>query len=317
MKFRFEPKREDGQKKKNGEKQICKNKFDLTDSWRNINLKMLHIHKITTTIQAPAKIMLQNQSGIGPGPGHTCPFNPAGPWFSCVISSSVSADTVELKLHWLKKKSQIVSYLLWLWIKIIIKIDNKTKRKQDVTHSVQLLSPRVRVRLPMPFTKIDFHISHRWRSRPWWHLPADQEHFRNQTGLHQVQDGLWPWMRSFSCEKYVSHSVWSVFRFQFQKNLRHLVSQLYIRDNCHPFKASLLVWVQLPLWISLSLALRNLSLVEPGKLSPDLLTSCLCFTSTSVVQLCRLEELCGSQTWPPPTPPGSCHCVWDSPTCSS
>ncbi|CAF93100.1 unnamed protein product [Tetraodon nigroviridis] len=53
-------------------------------------------------------------------------------------------------------------------------------------------------------------------------------------------------------------------RFQFQRNLRHLVSQLYIRDNCHPFKASLLVWVQLPLWISLSLALRNLSLEEPG-----------------------------------------------------
>ncbi|XP_047210434.1 cytochrome c oxidase assembly protein COX18, mitochondrial isoform X2 [Girardinichthys multiradiatus] len=49
-------------------------------------------------------------------------------------------------------------------------------------------------------------------------------------------------------------------RVQFQKNLRRLVSQLYIRDNCHPFKASLLVWVQLPLWVSLSLALRNLSL---------------------------------------------------------
>ncbi|XP_049584198.1 cytochrome c oxidase assembly protein COX18, mitochondrial isoform X2 [Syngnathus scovelli] len=47
-------------------------------------------------------------------------------------------------------------------------------------------------------------------------------------------------------------------RFQFRKNLRRLVSQLYVRDNCHPFKASLLVWVQLPLWIGLSLALRNL-----------------------------------------------------------
>ncbi|XP_071314727.1 cytochrome c oxidase assembly protein COX18, mitochondrial [Trachinotus anak] len=49
-------------------------------------------------------------------------------------------------------------------------------------------------------------------------------------------------------------------RFHFQKNLRRIVSQLYVRDNCHPFKASLLVWVQLPLWISFSLALRNLSL---------------------------------------------------------
>uniref|UniRef100_A0A8P4KCX0 Cytochrome c oxidase assembly factor COX18 n=1 Tax=Dicentrarchus labrax TaxID=13489 RepID=A0A8P4KCX0_DICLA len=54
-------------------------------------------------------------------------------------------------------------------------------------------------------------------------------------------------------------------RFQFQKNLRRIVSQLYIRDNCHPFKASLLVWVQLPLWISLSLALRNLSLDQYGQ----------------------------------------------------
>nr|XP_019966806.1 PREDICTED: mitochondrial inner membrane protein COX18 [Paralichthys olivaceus]XP_019966807.1 PREDICTED: mitochondrial inner membrane protein COX18 [Paralichthys olivaceus] len=49
-------------------------------------------------------------------------------------------------------------------------------------------------------------------------------------------------------------------RFQFQKNLRRIVSQLYVRENCHPFKASLLVWVQFPMWVSLSVALRNLSL---------------------------------------------------------
>lgn len=61
-----------------------------------------------------------------------------------------------------------------------------------------------------------------------------------------------------------------LLRFQFQKNLRRIVSQLYVRDNCHPFKASLLVWVQLPLWISLSLALRNLSLDQSGKLTLSL-----------------------------------------------
>ncbi|XP_013887797.1 cytochrome c oxidase assembly protein COX18, mitochondrial [Austrofundulus limnaeus] len=49
-------------------------------------------------------------------------------------------------------------------------------------------------------------------------------------------------------------------RVHFKKTLRHLVSQLYIRDNCHPFKATLLIWVQLPLWVSLSLALRKMSL---------------------------------------------------------
>ncbi|XP_078477986.1 LOW QUALITY PROTEIN: cytochrome c oxidase assembly protein COX18, mitochondrial-like [Lampetra planeri] len=54
-------------------------------------------------------------------------------------------------------------------------------------------------------------------------------------------------------------------RFQFKKNLRRIVSQLYVRDNCHPFKASVLVWVQLPLWVSLSLALRNLSLDQSGE----------------------------------------------------
>ncbi|KAM6980216.1 cytochrome c oxidase assembly protein COX18, mitochondrial [Aplochiton taeniatus] len=49
-------------------------------------------------------------------------------------------------------------------------------------------------------------------------------------------------------------------RYQFKKNLRRIVSELYIRDNCHPFKASVVVWVQLPMWVCLSLALRSLSL---------------------------------------------------------
>nr|XP_023676747.1 mitochondrial inner membrane protein COX18 [Paramormyrops kingsleyae] len=53
-------------------------------------------------------------------------------------------------------------------------------------------------------------------------------------------------------------------RYHFKKNLRRIVSELYVRDNCHPFKASLLVWVQLPMWVSLSLALRNLSTGRAG-----------------------------------------------------
>ncbi|KAL0974245.1 hypothetical protein UPYG_G00217660 [Umbra pygmaea] len=49
-------------------------------------------------------------------------------------------------------------------------------------------------------------------------------------------------------------------RYIFMKNLKRIVSELYVRDNCHPFKASVLVWVQLPMWVCLSLGLRNLSL---------------------------------------------------------
>ncbi|NXD26295.1 COX18 protein, partial [Spelaeornis formosus] len=60
---------------------------------------------------------------------------------------------------------------------------------------------------------------------------------------------------------------WSekVARFHFTKNMRRLVAELYVRDNCHPFKATVLLWVQLPLWLCVSLALRNCSV---GALGP-------------------------------------------------
>ncbi|KAF7664320.1 hypothetical protein LDENG_00179670 [Lucifuga dentata] len=98
-------------------------------------------------------------------------------------------------------------------------------------------------------------------------------------------------------------------RFQFQKNLRRLVSELYIRDNCHPFKASVLVWVQLPLWVSLSLALRNLSMEQSdlqaelaagGALwfadltSPDstwILPVCLGLTNLLIVEIFALQRV--------------------------
>ncbi|XP_055452467.1 cytochrome c oxidase assembly protein COX18, mitochondrial isoform X2 [Psammomys obesus] len=54
---------------------------------------------------------------------------------------------------------------------------------------------------------------------------------------------------------------WSkrVARLTYLRNMQRLVSELYVRDNCHPFKATVLVWVQLPMWIFISVALRNLS----------------------------------------------------------
>uniref|UniRef100_A0A8C4VUZ2 Cytochrome c oxidase assembly factor COX18 n=1 Tax=Gopherus evgoodei TaxID=1825980 RepID=A0A8C4VUZ2_9SAUR len=54
---------------------------------------------------------------------------------------------------------------------------------------------------------------------------------------------------------------WSekVARFHFRKNLGRIVSELYVRDNCHPFKASLLMWIQIPVWVFVSIALRNCS----------------------------------------------------------
>ncbi|XP_043826603.1 cytochrome c oxidase assembly protein COX18, mitochondrial isoform X2 [Dromiciops gliroides] len=42
--------------------------------------------------------------------------------------------------------------------------------------------------------------------------------------------------------------------------MRRILSELYVRDNCHPFKATLLVWIQIPVWVFMSIALRNFSL---------------------------------------------------------
>ncbi|NXW83710.1 COX18 protein, partial [Alopecoenas beccarii] len=60
------------------------------------------------------------------------------------------------------------------------------------------------------------------------------------------------------CERQLGWSE-KVARFHFKKNLRRIITELYIRDNCHPFKATLLVWVQIPIWVCVSLALRNCS----------------------------------------------------------
>ncbi|XP_029917940.1 cytochrome c oxidase assembly protein COX18, mitochondrial [Myripristis murdjan] len=100
-------------------------------------------------------------------------------------------------------------------------------------------------------------------------------------------------------------------RLQFKQHLRRQVSHLYVRENCHPFKASLLVWVQLPVWVSLSVALRNLSvgsahsglqaeLAAGGALwFPDLtlpdstwiLPVCLGITNLLIVEIFSLQKL--------------------------
>ena len=41
--------------------------------------------------------------------------------------------------------------------------------------------------------------------------------------------------------------------------MKRLQRELFIRDNCHPLKSTIIAWVQIPMWVSLSLALRNMS----------------------------------------------------------
>ncbi|XP_068089506.1 cytochrome c oxidase assembly protein COX18, mitochondrial isoform X2 [Hyperolius riggenbachi] len=55
-----------------------------------------------------------------------------------------------------------------------------------------------------------------------------------------------------------------VAKFHFQKNMKRIITQLYVRDNCHPVKASLIMWIQIPMWVFVSLALRNVTFNPSG-----------------------------------------------------
>ncbi|PVD39543.1 hypothetical protein C0Q70_02178 [Pomacea canaliculata] len=56
-------------------------------------------------------------------------------------------------------------------------------------------------------------------------------------------------------------------RFKYNTTMRKLIRELYIRDNCHPAKSSLVLWFQIPMWISVSFALRNMSGAIPNNTS--------------------------------------------------
>ncbi|XP_071808513.1 cytochrome c oxidase assembly protein COX18, mitochondrial-like [Asterias amurensis] len=60
---------------------------------------------------------------------------------------------------------------------------------------------------------------------------------------------------------------------------KHCSKELFVRDNCHPAKGSILLLVQLPLWVCLSLSLRNMTgtfggavYLDPASVVPGLST---------------------------------------------
>uniref|UniRef100_A0A6J0VA63 Cytochrome c oxidase assembly protein COX18, mitochondrial isoform X1 n=2 Tax=Pogona vitticeps TaxID=103695 RepID=A0A6J0VA63_9SAUR len=113
---------------------------------------------------------------------------------------------------------------------------------------------------------------------PWWAalvatsavlrtgltLPLAVLQYRVLAKLENLQPEIQSLAKELHCEVsvYGKQLGWSEKekRFQFKRNMRRIVSNLYIRDNCHPVKASLLVLVQMPMWVFVSIALRNLSI---------------------------------------------------------
>ncbi|XP_068205035.1 cytochrome c oxidase assembly protein COX18, mitochondrial [Palaemon carinicauda] len=52
-------------------------------------------------------------------------------------------------------------------------------------------------------------------------------------------------------------------RYMFNRSVKKLRKDLIVRENCHPFKASLVLWFQIPLWIGMSISLRNMASMMP------------------------------------------------------
>ena len=67
-----------------------------------------------------------------------------------------------------------------------------------------------------------------------------------------------------------------------------MARDLYTQEGCSPYRVAILPWVQLPLWITLSFALRNMSGVFPtGQSTNDVVTTlttegCLWFHDLTV-----------------------------------
>ncbi|XP_066156904.1 cytochrome c oxidase assembly protein COX18, mitochondrial [Euwallacea fornicatus] len=49
----------------------------------------------------------------------------------------------------------------------------------------------------------------------------------------------------------------------FRKSMKKQWNKLIERDNCHPLKTTVLLWFQIPLWVSLSVSIRNLVYMLP------------------------------------------------------
>ncbi|XP_022175252.1 mitochondrial inner membrane protein COX18 [Myzus persicae] len=49
----------------------------------------------------------------------------------------------------------------------------------------------------------------------------------------------------------------------YNKAVKKYWNEMIVKENCHPAKSTIVVWVQLPLWICMSIATRNLTLMLP------------------------------------------------------
>lgn len=59
-------------------------------------------------------------------------------------------------------------------------------------------------------------------------------------------------------------------RYMYNKSLRKHIHALIIEENCHPLKGSLVLWLQIPLWICVSFALRSMSMIPAKDIAAEI-----------------------------------------------
>ncbi|XP_050533353.1 cytochrome c oxidase assembly protein COX18, mitochondrial [Daktulosphaira vitifoliae] len=98
-------------------------------------------------------------------------------------------------------------------------------------------------------------------------LPLTIYQHRNNAKIENLSIEFQPTVKEIQKEvaKNVKLQKWPPNKAQrvYKKAIKKYWNELIIRDNCHPAKSSIVVWIQLPMWICLSIAIRNLTLMLP------------------------------------------------------
>ncbi|XP_015918603.2 cytochrome c oxidase assembly protein COX18, mitochondrial [Parasteatoda tepidariorum] len=121
---------------------------------------------------------------------------------------------------------------------------------------------------------------HEITSLPWWAVimlttlgirsiivfPLSVHQNQVMARLMNINAGLGAKATQLNEEVNIARRMYNWNEEQAKKVFRRQMKKIYqdsvIRDNCHPFKATLLVLIQVPVWICFSVSLRNLTMAS-------------------------------------------------------
>lgn len=138
----------------------------------------------------------------------------------------------------------------------------------------QFLSPSC---APIGAVKSLLELVHASTGLPWWAslaittaalrtvltFPLMVYSMNNRAKLERLQPEIKSISKDMAAEVAAAQQMYewdsNTAKNQYEINMKRHIQRLILRDNCHPLKEYILPWIQIPLWISMSIALRNMS----------------------------------------------------------